>query len=373
MSRGTASTTPLYEEHRRLEGKLVPFAGFRMPIQYPTGIRTEHHAVRKAAGLFDVSHMGQLEVRGPDALALVQRVTVNDAARLELGQAQYTLFCAEDGGVLDDVVVYRTSEDTYLMVVNAANRAADHAWVRSHLGGMNAAVEDRSDEFALLALQGPAASEILDSLVEIPMDLGDVGFFRFTSGRIGGKKTIVARTGYTGEDGFELFLRPADAPEVWRGLLDEGAEFGLLPVGLGARDTLRLEAGLCLYGNDLDADHTPLEAGLGWTVKFEKGEFVGREALLRQKEEGVTRRLSGIRLTERGFPRPGYPVVSEGRVVGDVTSGTLSPTLGEGIALAYLPAELADPDIPVSIRIRDRDVDGRVAPPPFYREGSLKK
>ncbi len=371
MTGSPTRTTPLHREHVRLEGKLVPFAGFEMPIQYPTGIRAEHQAVREAAGLFDVSHMGEIEVVGPGSLELVQHLTVNDASRLRIGRAQYTLLCQEDGGVLDDLVLYRTAEDTFLLVVNAANRETDFEWVRSHADGFDASVKDRSEEFALLAVQGPAAAAILQPLAT--SDLAEIGFFGFVRSEVAGASGIVARTGYTGEEGFELFLSPEEAPAVWRALLEGGAELGLVPVGLGARDTLRLEVGLCLYGNDLDTEHTPLEAGLGWTVKLDKGEFVGRAALAKQAEEGVSRRLIGVRLSDRGFPRPGYPVVSEGEEVGRVTSGTLSPSLNEGIALAYLPAVLAEPGTPVSIRIRDRDVAGVVERPPFYREGSLER
>jgi aminomethyltransferase len=364
-------TTPFHEEHLGLDAKMVPFAGFLMPVQYPTGIRAEHRAVREAAGLFDVSHMGQLVVEGPQALDLVQYVTVNDAARLEVGQAQYSAVCREDGGVLDDVLVYRTGDRTFLIVVNAATRAADFEWIRRHGAGFDAAVEDRSDEYALIALQGPWAPEILSSLTDVRLD--DLGYFRFAEGWVAGVWGLVSRTGYTGEDGFELYLPAGEAAGAWRRLLEHGEPWGLLPAGLGARDTLRLEVGYPLYGNDLDPEHTALEGGLGWAVKLDKGDFVGREALARQKQEGASRKLTGIVLTERGFPRPGYTVVQGGEEVGTVTSGTLSPTLGQGIALAYLSVETAREGNEVAIRIRDRDVPGRVQRPPFYRDGSIKR
>jgi aminomethyltransferase len=317
--------TPLHEEHVRLGGKMIPFAGFRMPVQYPTGIQAEHRAVREAAGLFDVSHMGEFEVKGPGALDLVQYLTVNDAARLEVGQAQYSALCREDGGVLDDLLVYRL-EESYLLVVNAANREADLRWIRAHATPFDASVTDRSDDFALLALQGPRAEEILRPMVDV--DLGGVGFYRAVHGAVAGVHAIISRTGYTGEDGFELYLPSGAAAGVWRALLEEGARASLIPVGLGARDSLRLEVGYSLYGNDLDVEHSALESGLGWIVKFGKGEFLGREALARQKTDGVSRSLVGIALEENGFPRSGYPVLVQGEVVGVVTSGDLEPLAG---------------------------------------------
>jgi len=368
----TLRRTPLYGEHQVLKGKLVPYAGFEMPVQYPTGIQAEHRAVREAAGMFDVSHMGEFFVEGKQALKLIQTVTVNDASALEPGQAQYSAMCAEDGTVLDDLLVYRMGADHFLVVVNAANRDSDLAWIRSHAKGMDVAIRDRSDETALIAIQGPAAARILGPLTDL--DLDQVGYYRFDSGRVVGVESLVARTGYTGEDGFEIYHPASRASDVWRALLDQGKkDQGLLPAGLGARDTLRLEMGYPLYGNDLDRDHTALESGLGWIVKLDAKEFVGRKALARQKEEGVSRRLAGIRLTDKGFPRAGYPVVADGKEVGTVTSGTLSPSLNVGIALAYLPVELTAPDTPVAIRIRNRDLEGVVQRPPFYKEGSIRR
>jgi aminomethyltransferase len=363
--------TPLFEEHVRLGGKMVPFAGYAMPVQYPSGTQAEHRAVREAAGLFDVSHMGEFQLAGPEALDVIQAVTVNDASRLEVGQAQYSALCQEDGGVIDDLLVYRLAEEEYLLVVNAANRAPDWAQVGTHARGRKVELEDRSDATGLLALQGPAAPRFLQPLTDLPLE--DVRYYRCEPGRVAGVDALVARTGYTGEDGFELYLPAAETPAVWRALLEAGTEEGPLPAGLGARDTLRLEMGYALYGNDLDREHTALEAGLGWIVKLEKGPFVGREALARQKEAGVPRRLAGLRLTTRGFPRPGYPVVAEGEEVGRVTSGTVSPSLGVGIALAYLPAELASPGTEVAIRVRDREIPATVRRPPFYTEGSIRR
>ncbi len=362
--------TPLHGEHLRAGGKMVPFAGFEMPVQYRRGIRAEHAAVRERAGLFDVSHMGEFEVRGADALALVQWLTTNDAGRMEAGQAQYSAFCDERGGVLDDLLVYRFA-DRYMLVVNAANREKDWAWVSRHAARFDCEVRDVSDDTALLALQGPSAADILAVLVGA--DLEAVGYYRFVVDEVAGVPATVARTGYTGEDGFEVYLDAGDAVEVWRALVEVGAPRGLEPAGLGARDSLRLEMGYALYGNDLDEEHSALESGLGWAVKPEKGDFSGCAALVRQKDEGVPRRLAGIGLLERGFPRPGYGIVAEGEVAGALTSGTVSPSLGEGIAMGYLPTPLAVPGTRVAVRIRRTDVPAVVVRPPFYRQGSIRR
>jgi aminomethyltransferase len=363
--------TPLYEAHVALGGKMVAFADYSLPVQFSTGIQDEHRAVRRAAGLFDVSHMGQVEVSGRDALAFVQHLTVNDAAALEVGQAQYSLMCLETGGVIDDLLVYRTDDARYLLIVNGARRAVDMEWIRGRQSVFDVSVADRADEHALVALQGPAAEEIL-SRVAGP-DLTGLAPNRHATGSVNGAEAMVSRTGYTGEDGFELRLRAADAAGVWSALLAAGAATGLKPAGLGARDTLRLEVGYPLYGADLDDQHTPLEAGLGWAVKIDKGGFVGRDALRGQQHGGVGRRLRGIRLEERGFPRAGYPVVVGGQEVAEVTSGTVSPELECGIALAYLPVQHADIGTPVSIRVRGRDLAGRVSTTPFYTGGSRRR
>jgi aminomethyltransferase len=357
---------------------MVPFAGWSMPVQYPAGIQAEHRAVRKAAGLFDVSHMGEFHVQGPDALRLVLRVGVNNAATVDVGQAQYSALCTPQGTLLDDLLVYRLGEDAFLLVVNAANRERDWAWVLQAAQGMDLTLEDRSDQTALLALQGPLAQEILAPHTRGPggetLSLESIRYYRFAEGEVFGVPALVARTGYTGEDGFELYLPWEDAPAVWRALLAAGEPLGLLPAGLGARDSLRLEVGYPLYGNDLDEAHTALESGLGWIVKLGRGEpFIGEEALAAQKVAGVSQRLVGIRFPGRVFPRSGYPLVFEGTVVGEVTSGTLSPSLGEGIALGYLPVGLAAPGSPVGVRIRDREFSGTVTRPPFYTEGSIRR
>jgi len=369
MADATLLRTPLYDEHVALNAKIVPFAGYEMPVQYPTGITAEHHAVRKAAGLFDVSHMGEFMVRGERALEFVQHVTTNDASKIEIGQAQYSSVINEQGMLLDDLLVYRFA-DHYMLVVNGSNRQKDWAWVSRFAAEFGVELTDASDDIALLALQGPKAQDILAKLTDA--DLESIRYYRFTEGVVEGCDAIISRTGYTGEDGFELYLAAGDAAGVWRRLLEVGTQEGLLPAGLGCRDSLRLEMGYALYGNDLDEAHTPLEAGLGWIVKLDKGAFVGRDALVRQKEQGVERRLVGFQLSERGFPRHGYPVSVDGQVAGEVTSGVLSPTLGTGIGMAYVPVSHSKPGSEIGIVIRDRAVPATVVRPPFHKEGTVR-
>jgi len=349
--------TPLYEEHKALGARLVDFAGWEMPVQYE-GIKAEHEAVRTTAGLFDVSHMGEVVIRGPQAEEAVQRLVTRDVSRLSLGQAGYAAVCYESGGTVDDVLVYRTP-DEFLIVVNASNREKDVAHFREYTEDLDAEVVDESDDWALLALQGPRAVELLQPFTET--DLSSIKYYRYEVGEVDGAYAVLSRTGYTGEDGFELFVRPDDAPRVWRLLIEAGA----VPVGLGARDTLRLEAGMCLYGNELDADTTPLEAGIGFAVNLEKEqEFVGQEALRREKEEGLKKKLVGFKVEGRGIARHDYPVAVEGETVGTVTSGTLSPTLGEAIGLALVAPDVEDE---FEVVIRNRPVAARTVPLPFYK------
>lgn len=366
----TLARTPLHDTHTALGGRMVPFAGYAMPVQYPAGIRAEHAAVRTAAGLFDVSHMGEFTVRGPHADDLVQYLTVNDVSRVAVGQAQYSALCNERGTILDDLLVYRFA-DRIVLVVNASNRARDWEWVGEYAAGYDVEITDDSDDIALIALQGPASQQILAPLTTA--DLGSIGYYRFAEGPVAGADAVISRTGYTGEDGFELYLPAPAAPAVWNALTEAGAPHGLIPAGLGARDSLRLEMGYALYGNDLDEDHTALESGLGWIVKLGAGDFIGRAALAAEKERGVTRRLTGVRLTQRGFPRPGYPLVHEGEDVGTVTSGVASPSLGGGIAMGYLPVAAARPGTEVGVRIRGRVIAGVTQRPPFYTEGSIRR
>jgi aminomethyltransferase len=362
--------TPLWQEHRDAGAKLVPFAGYEMPVQYRSGILAEHQAVRRMVGLFDVSHMGELEVKGPQALELVQYVTTNDASKLVYGQAQYSVICRQDGGALDDCIVYKL-RDSYMIVVNASNRDKDRDWINHHAAAFDVDVTDRSDAIALIAVQGPRAQNVLAGLTQT--DLNGIAYYHFAEGEVVGARAIISRTGYTGEDGFELYVDSADAVKIWRRLLEAGAAEGVIPAGLGARDSLRLEMGYALYGNDLDDKRTPLEAGLGWVTKFDKGDFLGRDALLKLKEAGVRQKLVGFVLKEKGFPRHGYEIRVHGEGVGEVTSGTVSPTLEKGVGLAYISADLAKPGTAIDIMVRDKAIPAEITRPPFYKEGSVKK
>jgi aminomethyltransferase len=333
-----------------------------MPLFY-RGIAEEHAAVRERCGLFDVSHMGEVEVRGPEAARVCQELTVNDVRRLRIGDGQYTLFCNEAGGVVDDLIIFRLGPDRYVLVVNAANTAADLAWMRAHAGG--AEIVDCSAEYALLALQGPEAEVALRTVT--PLTLTALRPFTAIEGLVAGRRALVSRTGYTGEDGFEIMVDAGDAPAVWEALLDATQRRGGLPVGLGARDTLRLEAGLPLCGTDMDATTTPLEAGLAWVVKLDKDDFIGRARLAAQAAAGVPRRLVGLELDEPGIPRHDYPVWRGEAPIGRVTSGTKSPTLGRFIGLAYVTSDAAAPGTAVAVEIRGRRLPARIVARPFYR------
>lgn len=363
--------TPLHSEHLAAKAKMVPFAGYEMPIQYPTGITAEHTAVRTAAGLFDASHMGEFEIRGPGALDLVQYVTTNDASALEIGQAQYATLPREDGTLLDDLIVYKLADEHYMLVVNASNRQKDFDWILRFTPRFDASLLDRSDEIALLALQGPLSQTVLSRLTDL--DLDSIGYYRFARGKVNGAEAIVSRTGYTGEDGFELYVANAEAASLWRAILQAGSGEGVIPAGLGARDTLRLEMGYALYGNDLDETRTPFEAGLAWVTRLNKGPFTALDALRELKLKGVSRKLVGFRLLERGFPRAGYEIASDGHVIGQVTSGTLSPTLGIGIGMGYVDAAAASIGSRIEIVIRGQGVPAEIVKPPFYTGGSIRR
>ena len=356
--------TPLYDEHRALGARMVEFGGWEMPVQY-SGILDEHRAVRTRAGLFDVSHMGEFKVEGPDALDFLQHLVPNDVSRLAIQQALYTQLCQPDAGTIDDLLVYHLAENHYMLVVNAANIDKDFAWVEQQARGYDAQVTNQSDTTALLALQGPEAQAILQTLTEV--DLAGIRYYHFAPGLVDGINCIISRTGYTGEDGFELYCAPVDAPKLWRDLLAAGKERGLLPAGLGARDTLRLEAGYCLYGHELDESINPLEAGLGWTVKLAKGDFIGHDALAKVKEQGLRRKLVGVEMLERGICRGGYAVYDNGKQIGFLTSGAPSPTLGKNIGMGFVDSERAVPGTQVQIDIRGKHTAAQVVALPFYK------
>ncbi len=356
--------TPLYDCHVKAGGKLVAFAGWEMPVRYQGEI-DEHRAVRTAAGLFDVSHMAEIHVHGEGALGFLQRLTPNDVSKLRPGRAHYSGLLTEEGTYVDDLLLYQLGEGDYLIVSNAANAAKDLEWILSQ-PREGCEIEDVSDEYALLALQGPKASEILARLTSTDLTMR---YYRFREGEVCSKPCLVSRTGYTGEDGFELYLAPGDAVEVWDALLDASGGDGLQPAGLGARDTLRLEAGMALYGHEIDDATTPFEAGLDWVVKLAKGDFVGRDALVRQREEGLKRLLVGFEVRGKGIARQGYGVLHEGREVAKVASGTWSPTYEKAIGTALVPAELARPGVELKIAVRKRQVEAVVVDLPFYRRG----
>jgi aminomethyltransferase len=363
----TLRRTPLYDVHKSLGAKLVPFAGWEMPVQYPTGILAEHNAVRTGVGIFDVSHMGEFEITGPDRNAFVNRVTCNDVGALEAGHVQYSGILTDQGTFVDDCTVYRF-DNKLMIVVNASNiaRAWDH--IVAHKGGANVRLKDISDEVGLLAVQGPGTQALLQPLTDTPLD--DIGYYRFAVGKIAGAQCFISRTGYTGEDGFELYCRDRDTVPLWQAITAAGAT----PIGLGARDSLRLEMGYALYGNEIDDTTTPLEAGLGWIVKLDKGApFTGADALRAQKQHGITRRLVGFRLEGRGFPRHGYPVHAEGREVDIVRSGTMSPSLGAGIGTTYLPVAIAKAGTKFEVDCRGEKIPAEVVRMPFWTKGSARK
>ena len=364
----TLKQTPLHAVHIELGGKMVPFAGYEMPVQYRTGILAEHEAVRTGAGIFDVSHMGEFEISGPDRNALVNRVTCNDVSALKAGDVQYSAILTPEGTFIDDCTVYRF-EDKLMVVVNASNidRAWDH--IVSQKQGANVRLKNISDDVGLLALQGPAAEAIMQ--LETNMPLGVIDYYTFRPGTVAGADCFISRTGYTGEDGFELYCRSADTEKLWRGLTGEGKA---VPCGLGARDILRLEMAYALYGNEIDDTITPLEAGLGWIVKLDKGSpFVGDTALRQQKAAGVTRRLVGFQLSEKAIARPGYPVYLDGKEIDKVRSGVMSPSVGAAIGTTFLPVDAAKIGTVFEIDCRGKRVSAEVVKRPFWKKGSAKK
>lgn len=359
---GTLKRTPLHDVHVALGAKIVPFAGYEMPVQYPTGITAEHIAVRQACGMFDVSHMGEVIVRGPDAIHFVSSVTSNDVAALAVGQVQYSTLLREDGTIVDDLLVYRFA-DHLMLVINASNRDKDIAHLEAHRTGFDCTMTDISDATALLAIQGPNAPAIVTSLSEVPLD--GIKYYWFTQGNVAGVPCIISRTGYTGELGFELYFDASQAVAVWNAVMGAGS---VTPAGLGCRDSLRLEAGMSLYGNELDDRTTPLEAGLNWLVKLAKAEpFLGKDVLVRQHADGTDRKLVGFTIDERAIPRHGHGVVYGGVLIGEVCSGCMSPTLGAPIGTCYLPSAAAVEGTQFEIDIRGKKLPARVVKLPFYK------
>lgn len=365
--------TALHERYKELGARLVPYAGWEMPVQF-SGILAEHRAVRSAAGLFDLGHMGQLLVTGPDALAFLQYTTTNDLSDLEPGQAKYTLLSNEHGGVIDDVIVYRNpeGEDGYTAVMNASNAPRDVAWwneIRARRNDLDVTLDDMSSRTGMVAIQGPLSEKIVQKLTDL--SLKDLAYFTWTNATVAGVSTKIARTGYTGEDGFEFYAPNEHIDQLWSGLMDAGKDEGLVPVGLGARDTLRLEARMPLYGQEVGDDISPYESGLGWAVKLDKGDFIGRDKMAAVKEQGADRRIVGFKLTGRGgAPRTGYPVQVDGEIVGEVTSGAMSPTLQENIGLAMIRRSAAGVGKPLEIIVRGKPVPAVQVKTPFYKRSS---
>ena len=361
----TLKKTPLHARHCATHARMVPFAGWDMPVEY-VGITAEHMAVRTRAGVFDVSHMGEIEIAGKDALAAVQRISSNDAGRLQVGQAQYSALTTFEGTFVDDMLVYRMAPNHFMLVVNASNIEKDYAWIAAQIGEAGeAAAVDSSSRYALIAVQGPAALDTLQPLCTV--DLSVIKYYWFTHGEVAGARALVSRTGYTGEDGFEIFVRPEMADRVWQAVLQSGRSADVIPCGLGARDTLRLEAAMRLYGNDIDETTTPLEADLSWIVGWKKDSFIGHERLREQREEGVARKLIGFELIDRGIARHGYQVVRGDKPIGVVTSGTQTPFLKKSIGMAYVPLELTTPGSEIAIDVRGRLARATVVPLPFYK------
>ena len=359
----TLKTTPLNSEHRRMGAKMVDFAGWEMPVEY-SGVLEEHRTVRQNVGVFDVSHMGEIEVRGPEALQLVDYVATNAAFKLKAGQAQYSALLYEHGGFVDDILVHKVAEDHYFLSVNASNQEKDYAHITSH-NRLDATVENAGARYAQIAIQGPRAADTLQRMT--PCDLGSLRYYHFIDGTVSGAAVRVARTGYTGEDGFEIYMTSEEAPQLWDAILATGKEFDIKPCGLGARNTLRLEARMALYGREIHSSITPWEADLNWIVKLDKGDFIGREALIRQKQQGVTRKLIGFEMKGRGIGRDDYEVHVDGAAAGWVTSGGPAPSLNKNIGLCYLPSTLAEIGRAIHVIVRNQPVEAVTVPTPFYK------
>ena len=357
--------TAFYDTHVALGAKVVPFAGFEMPVQYK-GIIEEHKSVRESVGVFDVSHMGEVEVWGNDALAFVQKITVNDASKLSEGRVQYSAMCYADGGIVDDLLVYNMG-DHFMLVINASNIDKDFAWMQKNAFG-DVKLINRSDEISLLAVQGPNSLATLQKLTNV--NLSAIQYYHFTRGKLADVEMTISRTGYTGELGFEIYFSADEAigKKVWNAVFAAGKEFSIAPIGLGARDTLRLEMGFCLYGNDIDQTTHPLEAGLGWITKLDKGEFNGKSGMTKAKTDGLKRKLVGFTLNDKAFPRHGYAIHANGEKIGDVTSGTFSPILDQGIGMGYVPTSYAKVGTSINVMIRNREIAATVTALPFIKK-----
>lgn len=356
--------TALTHIHEKLGAKLVPYAGFNMPVSYE-GVNAEHETVRKGVGVFDVSHMGEFLVTGPNALEFLQKICSNDVSKLNVGQAQYCYFPNEKGGIVDDLIVYKIAEEKYLLVVNASNIQKDWEWIQKQ-NTLNADVRDLSDEYSLLAIQGPKAIESMQSLTSV--DLKAIKFYHFEVGDFAGiPHVIISATGYTGSGGFEIYCKNSEVEKIWEKVFEAGEAYGIKPIGLAARDTLRLEMGFCLYGNEIDEETSPLEAGLGWITKFSK-DFINSENLKKEKEEGIKNKLIGFELKDRGIPRQGYDIVTQdGEKIGVVTSGTMAPSLGKAIGMGYVPIDFSTPGTEIFISIRNKPVAAVIVKMPFYK------
>jgi len=359
--------TPFYQIHLQNKAKMVEFAGYWMPVQF-RGIMEEHRRVRSSVGLFDITHMGEFEVKGKDSLSFLQKMTTNDVSKLSDYQVQYSCMCYDDGGIVDDLLVYR-SPDHFLLVVNAANIDKDFNWLKEHLSG-DVKLDNVSDQTALLAIQGPVAEKVMAKLTDV--DLKELKYYWTIREKVAGKEILFSRTGYTGEDGFELYMPLEYGEHFWNSVMQAGEEFGIEPVGLGARDSLRLEMKYMLYGNDIDQTTNPLEAGLGWVVKLQKGDFIGREPTLRLKEEGIKRKLVCFELYDKAFPRQHYQIEKEGKKIGEVTSGTFSPSLGKGIGMGYVKVEYSGIGTRLDIDIRGKKYPAEIIKPPFYKNYTHK-
>lgn len=357
--------TALTHIHEQLGAKMVPFAGFNMPVQYE-GVKAEHETVRTAVGVFDVSHMGEFLLEGPNALNLIQKISSNDASKLAIGDAQYACMPNEDGGIVDDLLIYRVKEELYLLVVNASNIEKDWNWIEQH-NDLNVAMKNLSDVYSLLAIQGPKTTEALQSLTSV--DLASIPFYKFVVGDFAGiEHVIISATGYTGAGGFEIYCKNDEVAQVWEKVFEAGKEFGIKPIGLAARDTLRLEMGYCLYGNDINDSTSPIEAGLGWVTKFNK-DFINKENILAQKENGVSKKLVGFEIVDKGIARHDYPIVdADGNEIGIVTSGTMSPSLNKAIGLGYVAIENSKVGDEIYVQVRKKQIKAKVVKLPFYKE-----